>query len=60
MYEAKQKQPLKRRNISLSLEKELWKKYDIHANFKYLRASVDDKLILKGLDLEVNQGEIHA
>jgi Fe-S cluster assembly ATP-binding protein len=27
---------------------------------KDLRVSVDDKLILKGLNLEINQGEIHA
>jgi len=27
---------------------------------KDLRVSVEDKLILKGLDLEVKQGEIHA
>ena len=29
-------------------------------SIKDLRVSVEDKLILKGLNLEVNQGEIHA
>jgi Fe-S cluster assembly ATP-binding protein len=31
-----------------------------HLSIKNLRVSVEDKLILKGLNLEINQGEIHA